>query len=81
MNITNMKVGDLIKPINGFKQGGKIEIIQILPATNITSGRILVKYHNRSTLNREPLMSWEAADEYVVDVQRMREEKLNKLGI
>jgi hypothetical protein len=75
MNITNMKVGDLIKPINGFKQGGKMEIIQILP------GRILVKYHNRSTLNREPLMSWESTDEYVVDVQRMREEKLNKLGI
>ena len=75
MNITNMKVGDLIKPINGFKQSGKMEIIQILP------GRILVKHHNRSTLNREPLMSWEAADEYLVDVQRMREEKLNKLGI
>jgi|LauGreDrversion4_2_1035121.scaffolds.fasta_scaffold567759_2 hypothetical protein len=76
MNITNMKVGDLIKPINGFRFGkSKMEIIQILP------GRILVKYHNRSTLNREPLMSWEAADEYVVDVQRMREEKLNKLGI
>lgn len=76
MNITNMKVGDLIKPINGFRFGkGKMEIIQILP------GRILVKYHNRSTLNREPLLSWEAADEYVVDIVRMREEKLNKLGI
>jgi hypothetical protein len=42
-----MKVGDLIKPINGFKFGnrikrskGKIEIIQILPDTNISSGRI-----------------------------------------
>jgi hypothetical protein len=77
-----MKVGDLIKPINGFKFGnrikrskGKIEIIQILP------GRILVKYHNRSTLNGEPLISWEAADEFVVDVERMRDEKLNELGI
>jgi hypothetical protein len=71
-----MKVGDLIKPINGFKFGkGKIEIIEILP------GRILVKYHNRSTLNGEPLISWEAADEFVVDVERMRDEKLNKLGI
>jgi hypothetical protein len=69
-----MKVGDLIKPINGFKMG-KIEIIQILP------GRILVKYHNRSTLNGEPLISWEAADEFVVDVERMRDEKLNELGI
>ena len=71
-----MKVGDLIKPINGFKFGkGKIEIIEILP------GRILVKYHNRSTLNGEPLISWEAADEFVVDVERMRDEKLNELGI
>jgi len=71
-----MKVGDLIKPINGFKFGkGKMEIIEILP------GRILVKYHNRSTLNGEPLISWEAADEFVVDVERMRDEKLNKLGI
>ncbi len=75
-----MKVGDLIKPINGFKMG-KMEIIQIIPDTNISSGRILVKYHNRSTLNREPLMSWEAADEFVVDVERMRDEKLNELGI
>jgi len=71
-----MNVGDLIKPINGFKFGkGKMEIIEILP------GRILVKYHNRSTLNGEPLISWEAADEFVVDVERMRDEKLNKLGI
>lgn len=71
-----MKVGDLIKPINGFKFGkGKIEIIEILP------GRILVKYHNRSTLNGEPLISWEAADEFVVDVERIRDEKLNELGI
>jgi hypothetical protein len=71
-----MKVGDLIKPINGFKFGkGKMEIIEILP------GRILVKYHNRSTLNGEPLISWEAADEFVVDVERMRDEKLNELGI
>jgi hypothetical protein len=47
-----MKVGDLIKPINGFKFGkGKIEIIEILP------GRILVKYHNRSTLNGETSLS------------------------
>lgn len=77
-----MKVGDLIKPINGFKFGkGKMEIIQIIPDTNISSGRILVKYHNRSTLNREPLMSWEAADEFVVDVETMRDEKLNELGI
>ncbi len=83
-----MKVGDLIKPINGFKFGnrikrskGKIEIIQILPDTNISSGRILVKYHNRSTLNGEPLISWEAADEFVVDVERIRDEKLNELGI
>ena len=71
-----MKVGDLIKPINGFKfSKGKMEIIQILP------GRILVKYHNRSTLNGEPLMSWESADEYVVDVERMREDKLKQLGL
>ena len=71
-----MKVGDLIKPIIGFKFGkGKMEIIQILP------GRILVKYHNRSTLNGEPLMSWESADEYVVDVERMREDKLKQLGL
>jgi len=72
-----MKVGDLIKPINGFKYGGKMEIIQIM----ILSNRILVKYHDRSTLNKEPLLSWESADEFVVDVQRMREEKLKELGI
>lgn len=70
-----MKVGDLIKPINGFKKGGKMEIIQILP------GRILVKYHDRSTLKGEPVISWESAGEYVVDIVRMREERLKELGI
>jgi len=72
-----MKVGDLIKPINGFKYGGKMEIIQIM----ILSNRILVKYHDRSTLNKEPLLSWESADEFVVDIQRTREERLKELGI
>jgi hypothetical protein len=61
-----MKVGDLIKPINGFRFG-KMEIIQILP-----SGRILVKYHNRSTLEGKPVVEWVSADEYVVDVERMK---------
>ena len=70
-----MKVGDLIRPINGFKHGGKMEIAQMLP------GRILVKYHDRSTLSKEPLLSWEAADEFVVDVQRTREERLKELGL
>jgi hypothetical protein len=70
-----MKVGDLIRPTNGFRHGGKMEIVQMLP------GRILVKHHDRSTLNKEPLLSWEAADEFVVDIQRMREDKLNDLGI
>jgi hypothetical protein len=72
-----MKVGDLIRPINGFRYGGKMEIIQIM----ILPNRILVKYHDRSTLNKEPLLSWEAADEFVVDIQRMREERLKELGI
>ena len=72
-----MKVGDLIKPINGFRYGGKMEIIQIM----ILPNRILVKYHDRSTLNKEPLLSWESADEFVVDIQRMREERLKELGI
>ena len=70
-----MKVGDLIRPINGFRHGGKMEIVQMLP------GRILVKYHDRSTLNKEPLLSWEATDEFVVDMQRTREERLKELGI
>ena len=76
-----MKVGDLIKPINVFStdvfqnQRGKMEIVQMLP------GRILVKHHDRSTLNKEPLLSWESADEFVVDVQRTRERRLKELGI
>jgi hypothetical protein len=72
-----MKVGDLIRPINGFRYGGKMEIIQIM----ILPNRILVKYHDRSTLNKEPLLSWEAADEFVVDIQRTREERLKELGL
>ena len=72
-----MKVGDLIKPINGFRYGGKMEIVQIM----ILPNRILVKYHDRSTLNKEPLLSWDSADEFVVDVQRMREERLKELGL
>ena len=72
-----MKVGDLIRPINGFRYGGKMEIVQIM----ILPNRILVKYHDRSTLNKEPLLSWEAADEFVVDVQRTREERLKEIGI
>jgi hypothetical protein len=58
-----------------------MEIIQILPATNISSGRILVRYHNRSTLEGKPVVEWVSADEYVVDVERTRELKLVELGI
>ena len=47
----------------------------------IIRDRILVKYHDRSTLDKEPLLSWEAADEYVVDIQRTREERLKEIGI
>jgi hypothetical protein len=72
-----MKVGDLIRPINGFRYGGKMEIVQIM----ILPNRILVKYHDRSTLNKEPLLSWESADEFVVDIQRTREERLKDIGI
>jgi hypothetical protein len=72
-----MKVGDLIRPINGFRYGGKMEIIQIM----ILPNRILVKHHDRSTLNKEPLLSWESADDFVVDMQRTREERLKELGI
>lgn len=81
-----MKVGDLIRPTNGFGHRGKMEIVQILPAfprlTNQgKAGRILVKHHDRSTLNKEPLLSWESADDFVVDMQRTREERLKELGI
>jgi hypothetical protein len=72
-----MKVGDLIRPINGFRYGGKMEIVQIM----ILPNRILVKYHDRSTLNKEPLLSWEAADDFVVDIQRTREERLKEIGL
>jgi hypothetical protein len=78
-----MKVGDLIRPlyriygeINGFRYGGKMEIIQM-----ILPNRILVKYHDSSTLNKEPLFSWESSEDFVVDVQRTREERLKELGI
>jgi hypothetical protein len=54
-----------------------MEIIQIM----ILPNRILVKYHDRSTLNKEPLLSWEATDEFVVDVQRTREERLKEIGL
>ncbi len=75
-----MKVGDLIKPINVFRtdvfqnQRGKMEIVQIS-----TKYRILVKYYDRST--KEVFRRWESADEFVVDVQRTREERLKELGI
>jgi hypothetical protein len=72
-----MKVGDLIRPINGFRYGGKMEIVQIM----ILPNRILVKYHDRSTLNKEPLLYWEAADDFVVDIQRTREERLKEIGL
>jgi hypothetical protein len=72
-----MKVGDLIRPINGFRYGGKMEIVQIM----ILPNRILVKYHDRSTLNKEPLLSWESADDFVVDIQRTREERLKEIGL
>ena len=76
-----MKVGDLIRPTNGFGHRGKMEIVQILSITGCSSGRILVKHHDRSTLNKEPLLSWESADDFVVDMQRTREERLKELGI
>lgn len=73
-----MKVGDLIRPANGFRTGGKIEIVEIEEGF---FKRILVKYHDRTTLDGDPLLSWEAADEFVVDVQRTREERLKEIGI
>ena len=70
-----MKVGDLIKPRDVFQnQRGKMEIVQIS-----TKYRILVKYYDRST--KEVFRRWESADEFVVDVQRTREERLKELGI
>ena len=76
-----MKVGDLIRPNNGFGNRHKMEIVQMLSITGCASDRILVKHHDRSTLNKEPLLFWESADDFVVDVQRTREERLKELGI
>lgn len=77
-----MKAGDFIRPTNGFgHRGGKMEIVQMLSITGCASARILVKHHDRSTLNKEPLLSWESADDFVVDLQRTREERLKELGI
>jgi hypothetical protein len=75
-----MKVGDFIRPTNGFGHRHKMEIVQILNSTPLP-GRILVKHHYRSTLNKEPFLSWESAEDFVVDVQRTREERLKELGI
>jgi hypothetical protein len=38
-----------------------------------------VKYYDRST--KEVFRRWESAEEFVVDVQRTREERLKELGI
>lgn len=76
-----MKAGDFIRPTNGFRHSGKMEIVQMLSITGCASARILVKYHDRSTLNKEPLLSWESSDDFVVDLQRTREERLKELGI
>ena len=65
---------------NGFRHSGKMEIVQIVRAEN-PAVYILVKHHDRSTLSKEPLLSWENADDFVVDTQRTREEKLIELGI
>jgi hypothetical protein len=77
-----MKVGDLIKPVfrtDVFQnQRGKMEIVEIS-----TNYRILVKYHDRSlaAFGKAKVLLWESADEFVVDVQRTREERLKELGI
>lgn len=40
-----------------------------------------VKYHDRTTLDGDPLLSREVAEEWVVDVQRTREKRLKEIGI
>jgi hypothetical protein len=75
-----MKVGDLVKFIfseGRFSVNKKIEIIEI----SEDKKRILLKFNGRSTVNGGPFISWEEADEYVVDVVGIREERLNELGI
>ncbi len=75
-----MKVGDLVKPTNGFNYSGKVEVIDIGTET-FGDKRVRLKYHNKTNIRGGNVISWESASEWEVDTQQMRDEKLKDLGI
>ncbi len=89
-----MKVGDLVKP-SSFNhrmhhQVGKVEVVAIVNDTLDINGsmwsmglysRVQLKYYDSKNIKGEYVISWESVNEWEVDTQLMREEKLKELGI
>ena len=80
----SMKVGDLVRPNNPSSIHNKynnhdklIEIVNI----EIRGKRIRLKFHDRITMDGNTLYSCENPGDWVLDIQRMRDRKLNDLGI
>jgi len=76
----DFKVGDFVKPINDFVRL-RNETLEIIDISISSNDRILIMYHNKTNMNGTFVRSWESADEYELDIEKMREIKLNELGI
>lgn len=57
----------------------KIGIIEI--RKSVIGDQVRVRYYEKCMPNGKDMSSWERADEYEIDLPRMREERLNELGI
>lgn len=84
----NMNVGDWVKIRNMvMKPHIKMKIIEMRKyvdpntSTNFVIDQVRVRYYDKFTPNGKDMSGWENAYEYELDVERMRDEKLNELGI
>ena len=80
-----MKVGDLVRPNNPAsihnKYNNHDKLIEIVHIEKGFFKRIRLKFHDRITLDGDTLYSWENPEDWVLDIQRMRDKKLKELGI
>jgi hypothetical protein len=83
-----MNVGDWVKIRNMvMKPHIKMKIIEMRryvdpnTSTNFVIDQVRVRYYDKWWVNGKDMSGWENAYAYELDMERMRDEKLNELGI
>jgi hypothetical protein len=78
-----MNVGDWVKIRSDKHPNIKMKIIEMRKYVdpNTSTNFVRVRYYDKWWVNGKDMSGWENAYEYELDIQRIREEKLNELGI